>query len=197
MLIGLYALAQSGKDTVCKMLEPYAFTVKRVAFADLLKDSVCALFGITREQVEEWKVDPTVRVMITKTARIDGPTDVLASMTFREFLQRYGTESHRDIFGEDFWLERALPLHRIYGGKEVLYLVTDVRFDNEMRFIRELGGVIVRIDRWAENPMAHHASEQVGESKHVTHVISNKGTLDDLRTEVDRVAKELGLTKVE
>ena len=30
-------------------------------------------------------------------------------MTFREFLQRYGTEAHRDVFGKDFWLEYTLP----------------------------------------------------------------------------------------
>jgi len=38
------------------------------------------------------------------------------SITGRQALQRYGTEGHRDVFGEDFWVDALLPVDSYTEG---------------------------------------------------------------------------------
>jgi hypothetical protein len=83
---------------------------------------------------------------------------IVEGQTFRQFLQRYGTESHRDVFGEDFWVDQTLPTDGYYPGRKIV--VTDVRFDNEYNRIKELNGVVVRVYREGIEPgIDPHPSE--------------------------------------
>lgn len=133
MLIGLSGKAGSGKDTVFERIREVAIEMgypepERIAFADPLKESVCNLLKINRDQVEYYKNSPG-----------GGHLTILGQpMSMREFLQRYGTESHRDVFGEDFWVEASLPYGFVHSGKIVV--VTDVRFPNERDRISTVGG---------------------------------------------------------
>ena len=103
MIIGLSGEKESGKDTIAAYLvKRYEF--ERKAFADPMKRSIAALFNIPFKDVDTLKNDKKALVSLTTYP------GYRTEMSFRGFLQRYGTESHRDIFGEDFWLEYTLPV---------------------------------------------------------------------------------------
>lgn len=161
MIIGLCGLKGSGKDTAAAYLvENYGYT--RVGFADKLKDSVAALFDISREWVDDWKDDqggtlPRVEVIIDVAGEVKNHPYLRRrsqySFSWREFLQRYGTESHRDVFGYDFWVDQVLPYisqRDINGWAEVAdqkLVISDVRFDNEAARISYYQGTLVQIAR--------------------------------------------------
>jgi hypothetical protein len=148
MIFGLTGKLGAGKNEAARRLALISpIPVVEVSYAAKLKESVAALFGITLDQIEEWKNDPLRRVLAgDPCATFGGDAASEVDMTFRQFLQRYGTEAHRDVFGQDFWLDAALPLN--YGRYNVdgsLYVVTDCRFPNEAKRIKELGGWVIRI----------------------------------------------------
>ena len=193
MLIGINGFKRAGKDTVGKILtENHDF--KRLAFADLLKMSVAALFDIPVGWIDRYKDDPTCYVAIgwkgEPEQKFEGqPSKMwtpMVEITLREFLKRYGTESHRDIFGDDFWIEQLFKerqgdkWHR--GGR---YCVTDARFDNELRFIQAVGGFNVRVERPGLNP-DEHRSEQIPSPDLIFTTIDNSGDLEYLSYEVSK-----------
>jgi hypothetical protein len=167
MIIGLTGKKGSGKDTAAKYLvDNYGY--ERKGFADSLKKSVAALFDIPFEKVDEYKIDmgklPRVEVILD-VAKPD-QTTVQYSMSWREFLQRYGTESHREIFGYDFWVNQVLPVpdHYVDYIKNQKLVISDVRFDNEAARVRQYGGKIIEIVRPSlADVKDSHVSEQTPE----------------------------------
>ena len=146
MLIGLNGRIGAGKNTVAQRLAMLHGNVIEVSFAAKLKESVCALLGCTLHDLEVWKNKPERCVAVGTL--VDGLGFVPHKdtvMTVRELLQRYGTEAHRDVFGEDFWLDAALPLHDWFYRDDILYVVTDMRFPNEAARVQGLGGVTVQV----------------------------------------------------
>jgi len=112
-----------------------------------------------------------------------------SEITGRRYLQLYGTEAHREVFGDNFWIDQALPdpCAPYYGRKDPfdLLVFTDVRYQNEAERIRECGGEVWLIDRPSvEDLPDSHASENI--DFHVDTRIINNGTLDDLHDAVDR-----------
>ena len=184
MIIGLSGFRGSGKDTVAAyLMKKHGF--ERKAFADPLKASVAMLLDIPFSEVDKLKNDTTTGIAIGRQDSQNNlvPHSVMRSMTFREFLQRYGTESHRDVFGHDFWLEYTLPSNGHYSGNKIA--VSDVRFANEAQRIRELGGFIWFIHRFTDREAIDpHASEHLGFRVDVK--VDNTGTIDDLHVEIER-----------
>lgn len=145
MLIGLNGRKQAGKDTVYERAAHVlagVTPVERASFADPLYESAAAALGVTVEWLQGAKSYPILghAILVTQPGNF-GQMDVVVSQTIREFLQHYGTEAHRDVFGADFWVEQ--PNLEDHGGKVVM--VTDVRFENEARAVRRAGGFIVQV----------------------------------------------------
>jgi len=175
LIIGLAGHKGSGKDTVAAYLvKEHGF--ERKAFADPLKNSVAALFDIPFNEVDKLKNNPDAGVML-----VDDDSGGAHTMLFRTFLQRYGTESHRDIFGYDFWLDYTLPVRGFYQGRAIC--VTDVRFVNEAERVRMLGGHIWVIDREQVVTLDTHESEIIDFNYDM--LISNNGTIDELYEKVE------------
>lgn len=205
MLIGVAGFKNAGKDTVGRYLvERYNF--ERFAFADILKKSVAALFDIPLEDIDKYKNDPQLMVAIgwenEPEKKFEGqPSKMwspMKSMTFREFLKFYGTESHRDIFGFDFWLDQVLPqpgknhqgwttqkqFHQKQFHHNKRIVVTDVRFENEAKRIVDLVGYVVRVSRPGVGG-EEHRSEIIGFP--VDYELENDGTFVDLFKQVDKM----------
>jgi len=194
MLVGINGFKGAGKDTVGKILiKNHDF--KRLAFADLLKLSVAGLFDIPVKWIDDYKDDPHCYVAIgwkgEPEQKFEGqPSKMwtpMVEMTLREFLKRFGTEAHRDVFGDDFWVEQ---LFRERQGDEWhrgdRYCVTDARFENELEFIQNLNGFNVRVER--PGLIAdEHRSEQLPAPGLIFDTIDNSGDLENLEKEVDRV----------
>lgn len=148
MLIAFNGKLKSGKDTAGERLaEMTEWDAIQVSFAKPLKESAAALLDIDPVEWETYKNDPEVRILLADGWR-DGPEgyeepNIIREFTAREFLQRYGTESHRDKFGSDFWVKQALDDY--YPMPGVYFYVTDCRFINEAEAIKNVGGIVVRV----------------------------------------------------
>lgn len=141
MILGFHGKMGAGKSECARRLALYSsLPVIEVSFAAKLKESAAAVLGCTVSELEIWKNLPDVRVQVRDVDRGETVTDQSA----RSFLQRYGTEGHRDVFGQDFWLDAALPITLSDYG-DALYVVTDVRFANEAQRVRDLGGIVVKV----------------------------------------------------
>src|SRR5215831_2314257 len=182
MILGLSGAKGSGKDTVAAYLvKEHGF--ERKAFADPLKKSVAALFDIPFSEVDKLKNDEL------NIVRLWTAFGACHDMTFRTFLQRYGTESHRDVFGDSFWLDYTLPVQGFYPGREIV--VTDVRFRNEANRVTTLGGYLIHISREsALDNQDPHRSEQF--EFDTDYVIENDGSLDELYAKIDDILIKLG-----
>lgn len=194
MLIGLHGKLGCGKNTVAKIArELFTGTSKEIAFAAKLKESVAALLKVTVQDVEDLKNSPDVAIEFA--AEGAGEKKIFSKSSLREFLQLYGTESHRNVFGQDFWVNQALPYGVDYRDGKVLYIVTDLRFQNEANRIRELGGYNILIRRPETDGLAGgHISEKGLPDSLIDYTIQNTGTPAELRAEVDRMLVFLRVT---
>ena len=105
----------------------------------------------------------------------------------RELLQEYGTEVRRadkDSYWVDKWLETVGQLKSIQlNGLRVV--APDMRFGNEARAIKSLGGVTFHVARPGYEDTGNHASEVslVGYKYDV--LLNNVGDVQDLTDLVD------------
>lgn len=170
-IIGLNGKKGSGKDTAGEYLvQNYGY--KRVSFAAPLKVSAAASLGLPPdpETFEEWKNDPNAVLIL----EIDGIEE--KRITVREYLQFYGTEGHRSVFGADFWTRQLIEAL----DPEEFYVITDARFVNECSAVRDAGGTIVVIEREGTDSTDTHASEEDLPLELVDTVLANNGTIEDL-----------------
>lgn len=193
MLIGLTGRAGSGKDASWHFIVGWAnrhnISVRRDAFADRLKLSAARALG--------FKGSPTEAIEFCNDLKQDGRTvgfltvdddqhicNPMALITGREYLQYYGTEAHRDVFGEDFWIDAVLGPDYVNQHDEIV-VITDVRFPNEAQALREHGAEIWAVERTSASVTDDaHASEQPLPDHLIDRVILNDGTLDELKTKI-------------
>jgi len=209
MIIGLCGKKNAGKDTAAKYLvDEYGYT--RISFADKLKESVAALFGISREKVDEWKergeyADNMVVLQMEwfdSSDRNPDPALVPAyskNINWREFLQRYGTEAHRNIFGGNFWVDQVLP---IFGERSPSYgvmsnedlVVSDVRFPNEAARVKYYKGFVVEIRRPALAEEDEHISEAQEFEKDFS-LVNEEDNLEYLYGGLDNLMGQIATTR--
>lgn len=195
MIIGLSGKKLSGKDTTYTFIAEWAdskdMPVRRDAFADRLKISASNALGMHRFP----DIDPVafcnqlkeVGTIHVQCLDSEHPyTDV--TITGREYLQWFGTEAHREVFGSEFWLR---PIEEAYrADPATLTVITDVRFDNEAVLIHKLGGVVWQINRPGLDTGDQHASEKPLKARQVDHYIQNDDTLDWLKSIVVRLLEK-------
>jgi hypothetical protein len=203
----------SGKGAVGDlMVANYGFIHE--SFARSVKDAAAVIFGWDREMLEgvtpesrKWREEPDS----WWSSRLGKP------FSPRYALQLLGTEAGRDVFDTNLWvysIER-----RIDPNKN--YVITDVRFPNELDMIRKMGGVIIRVKRgddpeWYETALEQnhtpydqqyiledrkclmeqkypnvHFSEWAWIGHPVDGVFHNNGKLENLSKAVDFILKDL------
>jgi hypothetical protein len=205
VLIGLHGPALSGKDTVYGILRTLSFEgpltpylVRRDAFADRLKISAARALGYKGPDeaavayMNLFKKHGEIRAALTEDGDPDGEIIKGRWISGREYLQFYGTEAHRDVFGQSFWIKAVLPDGYPSDSErdKTLLVVTDVRFPNEAKRIHECGGQVWKIDRSHEGiTESGHASEQPLPNNLVHRTILNDGSLEELREQVSKVVK--------
>jgi hypothetical protein len=185
LIIGIHGPSRSGKDTIYRILleEFPLIKFERQGFADALKVSAAKALGIEGSDSE----------LIAKMDRIKESGQVVNpfnSVSGREFLQKYGTEAHREMFGTNFWLDQVIPnvndpRERYMGFDRTcdVLLIPDVRYQNEVQRVTDAGGQLWKINRNVEGHTTGHASEGKLTARW-DRVIDNNGTKDDLRSDV-------------
>lgn len=179
MIIGLAGYAQSGKDTVAKYLvENHGYT--RIAFADKIREFVYEMNPLISGN--NFRSGQTVKDMVDELG-----WDIAKQVTdVRQILQRTGVAA-REVFGKDFWVEAALA--DTYKGAK--YVITDVRFKNEVEAIERRDGQLVRVIRPGVDAVNDHVSERDLDDYKFDRVIKNSGTLEDLETLIETMMNDL------
>jgi len=196
MIVGLLGFIGSGKGTAGDILKDMGFTP--ISFAKGVKDVTAEMFGWPRHLLEgdtqhsrEWR---------------EKPDDFWSYEFGKEFTPRYalqlmGTEVGRDVFHKNFWVIKLK--NYIDNAPEQNYVITDVRFQNEIDFINRYGGTLIEIKRgitphWYDiaakaNRGDHkaeafmyensgiHESEWKWIGGNIDHTIDNDGSLEDLK----------------
>lgn len=181
-LIGLAGLMGSGKDAVADILVDMGGYVKygfgyalRYEIADILK---------TRECPDDYpdNLRDIAELYYGKPEKLwQKPTPPL----MRILLQEHGSE-YRRAQDPDYWVRQVMEA--IFLLPKVV--LTDVRFENEYRMVKEDGGEIWLVQR-ANRPGASnegHVSEQFVKTlgpHNVDRVIANDGSLEDLYRKVE------------
>jgi len=205
MIIGICGFIGSGKDTIADYLTNY-HGFRRESFANSLKDAVSQVFGWDRtllegrtKQAREWReqVDPWW------AERLKMP-----NLTPRLMLQLWGTEVCRRGFHDDIWI--ASLENKLRTSTDDI-VISDCRFPNEIKSIRDAGGIIVWVKRgelpewydWALSANAGevqnftwatsrskleqagiHASETAWVGTKFDAILENNGSIDDLFAKV-------------
>jgi hypothetical protein len=195
MIIGLVGFIGSGKGTVGDLLVEQGFI--KDSFAKPLKDAVAVMFGWPRELLEG---DTEVSRSWREKSDSYWSEKFGYEFTPRLALQLMGTEAGRNVFHNDLWVISLLNRAK---NKDVV--VTDVRFQNEIKYIQDNNGVVVRVKRGPEpvwyylaedanrgfssatmgmSNMGIHKSEWDWIGSEFNYVIDNNSTLQDLGNEV-------------
>jgi hypothetical protein len=204
MIIGICGFIGSGKDTAADYLVGF-HGFRRDSFAGTLKDAVSAVFGwdreliegrtpearAWREQVDTWWAD-----------RLDMP-----HLTPRWILQHWGTEVCRQHFHDDIWIA---ALQARLARRSDHTVISDVRFPNEIKAIKEQGGKIVWIQRgqlpswhimaakanagdlYAQTKLKElgvHASETAWVGTDFDSVLDNNGSIESLYTQLKNLVQ--------
>lgn len=185
-IIGIHGRKKSGKDTVAGFIEEWAqerqLSTHRNWYAWRMKQSGAALLKMSMDDVDNFKLHGRVIIELPDENG-DLKTWVI---TGREFWQRYGTESHRDIFGFDFWVDQLLPLDADWWAEfnhADVCVVADVRFENEVLRIKKLGGEVWKVNRPGVEP-DDHSSENLLPDAMMDWVVDNDSDLADLQAKV-------------
>ena len=113
-----------------------------------------------------------------------------------------GTEAGRDVFHKDIWVASLLNRAK---GRDVV--VTDVRFQNEIKYIQNSGGFVIRVKRGEDPDWVEGLSKltidyerngyMIGKNTHISEwdwigtdfdfEIENNGTIEDLGKKIDEV----------
>lgn len=179
ILLGLHGRKRAGKDTLAAAIiragEGRGLKVVRRGFADLLKSSAAAAIGFegTLEQRVAWmdQLKEDGEFIVSFGPPSDLKRRVTLRFTGREFLQWYGTEAHRDVFGDDFWIDALMPPDdwaRNFDGADI-GVVTDVRFSNEANRVNFYGETIL---------VRRPALEAAATDAHVSEVPLPDGMID-------------------
>ena len=136
VLIGLHGRLGAGKDTAFEGIHKWAsergVRAARRGFADALKLSFARLFipDCGLDEAVNWCNTLKGHESASRLAMSWGvfsehgtDTTIEHSITGRQALQRYGTEGHRDVFGEDFWVDALLPTDSVPSETQFEYQV--------------------------------------------------------------------------
>ena len=214
MMIGLMGAKRAGKDTVCQMLQKIApEVIDHRAFATKLKEMAYDLNGllaITHVEAEgmmgrsqwlghyhdgppfpfydDWSKS-TAMVKARYLVDAFGWDDVKNTDAGRHYLQDLGMVLR--AAEPDFWihqLDHQLAnegLHSEMGGGRRVVVITDVRFANEISYVRKNGGELWRINRPQVEDGDPHPSEREWRGAHPHRILDNSTTLEALVKQVD------------
>lgn len=178
----------AGKDEVGKIIAETGST--RFAFGDPVKAEVSAITLGGSPIPHAVRNDPRLSELHEALIKCRG-LDPFAKPTpfwMRRALQLWGTEYRREQ-DPDYWLKRsAVALDSFRGDAHFC----DVRFPNEIAFVRRRGGVLWYIERRGD-PGPRHASEQLTRDC-ADLIIVNGGDLRALRRAVLRAAAKARLS---
>lgn len=205
-LIGISGKIGAGKDTVGIIIRQLGFTNnggtwENMKFAGKLKIIASLLTGIPIEKFEDQEFKKTILGSEWGKPTKQNPLNAIEPfkditfvemMSVRDLLQKLGTEAMRNGLHENVWVNALFADYT----EDKQWVITDVRFPNEFKAIKEKGGIVIRVNRPGHgNSMKElaeaHPSETALDGHDFDYVIENDGNLEKLISKV----KEILLTE--
>lgn len=203
-IIALSGWKGSGKDTLAEYLIQKYYT-QRFAFADELKNSVAAEFGIPRHHMDDVKYkDQPILTMPVK------PQD-----PFSQHVVDFMKDEFKENNGQPYWTPRALcilkgstnrtvnsgywvekVIDRIHLAYANLCVITDMRYLSEMnQLYHEFGKDItfIRVERFDNSP-SNDPSERDLDDAPFDYYVDNSSTKEyayqQIETIIEQIIKE-------
>ena len=161
----------NGKTTLSEALKPkIKGGVEIVAFADSLKEMTRTLF-----KEATGNEDPEKKDILIDTN------------DYRKLLQTFGECARREI-NEDIWIR--ILFTKIKKDIDTL-IISDLRHNNEAQYIKDMGGIIVNIERpEAPEVTTNHISEQGIDEKYIDYKIKNDEEIDKVIENILKTIKD-------
>jgi len=218
MIIAINGKIGAGKDTVGTIIQGLLLTNKNQSseikkFAGKLKQIASILTGIPVKKFEDQEFKTTLLDVEWGTVQnvplnsippfADMQFNVM--MSVREFLQKLGTEAMRDGLHTNVWVNalfadykaKWIPTGNAVEEDEVSlekkypnWIITDMRFPNEMEAVEKRHGITIRVTRPAEkgkNTARLHPSETALDNTTFDYEIINDGTMEELVKKVRKI----------
>ena len=171
MIIGLCGKKGSGKSTVGAILGDH-YGYERISFATPIKDMLKAM-GLRDTEIN----DPVFKEIVLDEF----------GQSPRQLMQSLGTAWGRETVKNTIWIE-ALKKRL---DPTINYVIDDVRFDNEARFIQEHGGSVILVNRQKASADDQHISEAGIKEHLVDGIINNERGFKELEEQTTRVMEEI------
>jgi len=177
-LIGICGRKRHGKDTLGDYLvQHYGYT--KIGFADALKEACRCIFGFNDDQLY---------------GDLKEVNDEFWGASPRKVLQYIGTDLFRFKIAEilpqvndEIWIK--VVENKILQNPDKKYVITDVRFENELAFIKRLNGLSIKVQRSTLKATDDHISESFIDQLLTDCVIKNNGTLEQLYEKLNNILK--------
>ena len=180
------------------------FEIKK--FAAKLKTVASLLTGIPVDKFEDQEFKKTNLPDEWCTLQQSGRNKVFLPMTVRELLQKLGTEAMRDGLHTNVWINALFAdyicnddkliriteenLEEWQEGDYPNWIITDMRFPNEMKGIELRQGITIRVTRPVKKnkniPRLHPSETSLDDAKFDYEII-NDGTIEDLVEKVREI----------
>ncbi len=185
------------------------FVIKK--FADKLKDIICLLINCTREQLEDesfkskelgeewWYFKGRNGSLISYSEDSKRNDEDLIKPTPRFLLQFIGTNLLRNQLHPEIWVNALMSEYKLYKETKPFvnstlkdedcpnWIITDMRFLNEMEAVKKKDGITIRVNRNLEESKDQHESETELDNAEFDYVIDNNGTIEELIEKVKEI----------
>lgn len=179
-MIALTGPKGSGKDTVARLITEQYDDVKTIAFADPIKKVINDLFELDPSNNDQY--DAFKRTHVTYQL----PGYMSHAVYGRELVREIGMLMR----GYDDYQFNQYVVDRVNSESANLWIVTDVRFNNEFQLMKSMMVPIIQITRSGCN-YDGHVTERGFAPGTVDFTITNDGSLADLNTQTENIVKKI------
>lgn len=168
MIIGICGKMHSGKDTLGQMIQQIDPEFKIKKFATNVKKIASLMTGFSEDSFEsqEFKNSYLGEEWVCKGQPI----------TVRHFLQTMA-QTVRNNFNENAWINATFSDYKPSDK----WVITDVRFLNEVVAIKKKSGILVKITRETHDKSNHVSERALDYYNGFNFEIDNNSSLDDLK----------------
>lgn len=199
-IIAIHGLIGHGKDTLGIALSKAirstkGYNVYNRRFAFTVKLNVSNLTGIPLEVVDDTSYQEEIFDFTREQKNTFLPE---WNLYLREVLQKYATEAVRNTIHKDAWiiaLQHQLSNH----DKNDVFIITDLRFPNEVAWLKEQGATLIKIIRPAEgsSPVVTHESEMGLDNALFDFIVTNDKDIRHLEDIALKIVNETSLLRAD
>jgi hypothetical protein len=136
LIFGISGIARCGKDTLGRhliaKLQKSGFPTIPISFASVLK----------------YDLDPFLKEKVNISAFTENTQE---KEIIRPLLVAYGTNVCRKI-DPDHWIKKIEKQVKASINSKIIVVITDVRYENECKWIKDNGGFMIHLSRMGQKP---------------------------------------------